>query len=192
VALPELLAALRAQAATRREEELTRADAEAERIRAESRASLAKRKAVHVERAIRDANDAARRSLSEARSEAAASVLQARDRLLGRVRVALTERTRTAIDDLEYRASLGEKLVAALERLPPGKVIVRTPPQLADALARGARSRQGVVVEADADVGAGFVAVSPESCVEIDGTLETSLEHRWPRIAVSVLAEVIR
>jgi len=188
VALPELLEALRAQAAERRAEELARADAEAARVRAESRASSERRKADHVERVVRDANEAARRAVSEARSEAAASILKARDRLLGRVRASLEERGRASIPALH--ASLPAMLAGALERLPPGDVVVRTRPELSKVLAQSIARRPGVTLETTPEVGTGFVAVSPESGVEIDATLETNLLHRWPQIAVAVLAEV--
>jgi vacuolar-type H+-ATPase subunit E/Vma4 len=190
VALSEVLDALRAEAAARREEEIARADAEAERIRAESRAAWDRRKIAQVERAIGAAEEAARRALSEARSESAASVLEARERLLERVRVALVERLSAAIDNPTYVATMTDELEAALARLPSGEVIVRTRPELAGMLAQQARGRARVVFEADPDMGVGFVALSPESGVEIDGTLETMLAHRWPEIAVSVSAEV--
>jgi vacuolar-type H+-ATPase subunit E/Vma4 len=190
VALPELLEALRAEAAERRAAELARADAETARIREESRASLERRRAEHVERAARDATEAARRSLAEARSQAARSMLEARDRLLGRIRGALEERTRNMNRDPEYRAAVAEELVDALERLPPGRVVVRTRPDLADVALRVAEAGPDRGVETAPDLGAGFVAVSPETGVEIDATLEVKLLHRWPRLAVAVMKEV--
>jgi hypothetical protein len=45
-------------------------------------------------------------------------------------------------------------------------------------------------VEAVPDMGVGYTASSIESGVEVDGTLETKLAHRWPRLAVSILGEV--
>jgi vacuolar-type H+-ATPase subunit E/Vma4 len=192
VAFSELLQALRAEAASRRAEEVAAAEREIERIRAESSAALARRKQQHVERATREATEKGRRSLAEARTQATASVLHARDRLLGRVRCALQERARAATADPAYRASLTTLLVEALERLPVGPVVVRTRAEFADAVADGARGRSGVVVEAVADMGTGFVALAPESGVEIDATLEAVLEHRWPQLAVTVLAEVGR
>jgi len=190
MALPELLQALRVQAAERRAEELARADAEAALVRGESRASLERRKIEHVERVVRDANEAARRAVSEARSEAAVSILKARDRLLGRVRVALEERGRASIADPALHAWLPAVLAGALERLPPGDVVVRVRPELARVLAQAIADRRGITLESIPDMGAGFVAVSAESGVEIDATLETNLLHRWPQIAVSVLAEI--
>ena len=190
--LPQLIDALRAQAAERRAEELARADAEAERIRAESHASLAGRKAQHVERAIRDASEAARRSLSEARAEAAASTLRARDRLLGRVRAALEEHARASIVDPAHVATMETDLAAALQRLPSGEVVVRTRPELRRAFETAVDGRPGVTLETVPDMGVGFVAVSPETGVEIDATLQTQLGHRWPAIAVAVLTEVGR
>ena len=190
MALPELLDALRAQAAARRAEELARADAEVERLLGEASASTARRRADHLERAARDANEAARRTLSEARSVAARTMLMARDRLLTRVRAALDERIRAASGDADYLSALPVELGDALERLPSGEVIVRARPELAAILAQPARGRPGVLFETVRDMGVGFVAISPASGVEVDATLEAKLVHRWPRIAVSVLAGV--
>lgn len=191
MALPELLEALRAQAAERRAEELARADAEAERIRAALRASVESRKAAHVERAVREATEAGRRSLAEARARSAESTLLARDRLLGRVRAALAERMGGALADPDYQVRLAAELTEALERLPRGEVIVRAGPELADVLGRVASGARGVVVETVRHRGpTGFVAVATEANIEIDATLETRLQHQWPRLAVSVLAEV--
>jgi vacuolar-type H+-ATPase subunit E/Vma4 len=139
---------------------------------------------------IRDAKEAARRSLSQARSEAAESILRARDRLLGRVRAALGQRMPAAIGDPAYRAVVADELAGALERLPRGRVVVRARPELAGVLSEAVRDRQDVVVEAATDLGVGFVAASPEAGMEIDATLAQKLVHQWPRIAVAMLAEI--
>jgi vacuolar-type H+-ATPase subunit E/Vma4 len=190
VALPELLEALRTQAAERRAEELARADAEVERIRADSQATLAKRKGERMDRVVHDANESARRSLSEARAQSARSILEARDRLLRRVRTALDTRTRARPSHLDRHAVWANELASALERLPEGRVIVRARPELVDALTEAVGDGRGVVVEMDAGMGAGFVAVAPEAGMEIDATLDAMLRHRWPHIAVAVLAEL--
>jgi hypothetical protein len=108
------------------------------------------------------------------------------------VRAALEQRIRSTVADPDYRAEVADELGGALERIPPGKVIVRTTPELAEALTRAVRGTEELVLEVVPDFGTGFLAASPDTGVEIDGTLETKLLHRWPQIAVTVLAELGR
>jgi vacuolar-type H+-ATPase subunit E/Vma4 len=189
MALPDLLEALRTQAAQQRAEELGRADAEAARIGAESRASLERRRLEHVERTRREEEEAARRTVSHAEKEARASVLAARSRLLARVAEVLEARAEAAVEDPDYLLALPDEVRRGLERLPAGALVVRTPAALVDVVRDAVRGREDVAVEA-ADVGAGFVASVPAAGVEVDGTLRTRLVHGWPPLAVSVLAEM--
>jgi vacuolar-type H+-ATPase subunit E/Vma4 len=189
MALPDLLEALRTQAAEQRAEELGRADAEAARIGAESRAALERRRLEHVERTRREEEEAARRTVSHAEKEARASVLAARRRLLARVAEALEARAEATVGDPDYLLALPDEVLRGLERLPPGALVVRTPAALVDIVRDAVRGREDVAVEA-ADVGTGFVASVPAAGVEVDGTLRTRLVHGWPPLAVSVLAEI--
>jgi vacuolar-type H+-ATPase subunit E/Vma4 len=191
VALTQLLEALRAQAAEQRAAESARADAEIARLSADARTELERRRSEHVGRASRAAQDGAQRMLGEARAQAARSVLEARDRLLARVRRRLEAGILSSLTDSGYRAALPAELEQALERLPPGNVVVRTRPELAGVLADAVRGRSGVVVESALDLGVGFLAVATEAEVEVDATLDAKLEHRWPAVAVAVLAEVV-
>lgn len=190
MALPELLEALRQQAAEARGDELARADVEAERVRAASRAFLERRRGEYIERTRRAEEEAARRAVSRAQAEAAKSVLTARDRLLRRVADALAARVDRAVGDPEYLVALPDEVHAGLERLPPGRVVVRARAELAGLVAEAVRGRGDVEVEVAPSMAAGYTATSPEVGVEIDGTLETRLAHWWPRVAVAVLAEV--
>jgi hypothetical protein len=92
-------------------------------------------------------------------------------------------------EDADHRAAVALDLTEALERLPAGPVVVRTHPDLAAAV-RAAETGREIVVESIPDLGSGFVAVSPETGVEIDATLEAKLVHGWPRVAVAVLKEM--
>jgi vacuolar-type H+-ATPase subunit E/Vma4 len=190
MALPELLDALRRQAAEHRAEELAEADAEAERIAAEARASLERRRSDAIERARREEGEAARRAVSRAEKEAAESVLTARDRLLGRVAAALAERAARAVGDPDYLVALPGEIRAGLERLPPGPVVVRVRPELVGIVRDAVQGRHDVTVEPVEAIDVGFTATVPESGVEVDGTLPTRLAHAWPSVAVSVLREV--
>ena len=189
MALPDLLDALRKQAAERRAEELARADAEAVRIRAASRTAAERRRIEYVGHTRREEEEAARRAVSRAEKEARASVLAARERLLDRVAEALEARADAAVRDPDYLAILPQDVRRGLERLPAGTVVVRTPPELFGTVRDAVGDREGVSVEA-ADVGTGFVASMPAEGVEVDGTLRARLVLSLPRLAVAILAEV--
>lgn len=187
MALPQLLEALKEQAAARRAAELSRAEAMAEDIRIRSGAALERRRAELLSAARSEADQAARRLASEARTEAAERVLTARARLLGRVRSALDRRIRQATGDADYLESLAHDVLAAIDRLPTTPVVIRTRPGLAPHVSRAVRGREGVNVEPTEDVGVGFRASCGEAGVEMDGTLEARVEYAWPRLAVAVL-----
>ncbi len=190
MALPQLLEALREQAAAGRAAELARAEVVADEIRASARAALERRRAGLVSAARSEAEQAARRLASEARMEAAERVLTARARLLERVRSALEERLPRAPDDPGYLETLTRDVLIAVDRLPPGPVVIRTSPVLASHVAGSVRGRDDVRVEPTEDVRTGFTASSADLGAEVDGTLETRLDYAWPRLAVGVLRGV--
>lgn len=190
MALPELLSALKEEAAARRASELARADALAEDIRARSRMKLEKRRAELLSATRREAEQGAQRTASAARAEGAERVLVARGRLLERVRKALEHRIQRAVDYPEYVESLVLDVSAALGRLPPGPVLVRARPGLVSRISDAVDGRDDVRIEAAEHMGVGFTASSVESGMEVDGTLEARLEYAWPRLAVSALAEI--
>ncbi len=187
MALPELLEALRAEAAERRAARLAEADAEAERVRSAgaSARELLRREA--LEEASRVEEAIGRRQLARARSEAVSGELAARDRLLARVRTALEARVRGAASDPEYVGTLARDLARALDRLPSGGVIVRASPALAPGLHEQVAGREGVEVRAADEIGTGFRARTGDGRAEVDATLETRLRHAWPQLAVLVV-----
>ena len=189
MALPDLLRALRAQAAERRDEELAAAARLAARIDEESRLVLERRRGDFVARLRRDEEESAQRTLSRARAEAAAAELSARDRLLTRVRTALEARIVNAGTDAAYRESLAREVSGGLMRLPEGPVLVRARPELMEPIASAIARDDRIVLEAAPDLGVGFTAAVLAEGVELDGTLATRLEHAWPRLAVAVLRD---
>lgn len=190
MALPDLLRALREQAAEVRAAELEEARTTAARIRADSEAALRRSRRELVERARKEELEAGQRELARARSESAKSVLAARERLLERVRAAVERRIAGARHDPEYLVTLASDLVGGLYRLPEGPVTIRAHPglleRLADSVAEGGR----ITLEAAPEVGTGFTASAAGGEIEIDATLESRLAHAWPRLAVEVVREV--
>jgi vacuolar-type H+-ATPase subunit E/Vma4 len=189
MALPDLLRALREQAAERREQERSDAERIATRVREESRSALERRRADLLARTRREEEETAHRALSRARTESAVVELAARDRLLQRVRVALEERIAGAVRHEAYRSSLEADLSLGLARLPAGPVVVLTRPDLVEPVREALGAREGVEVRASDGVGVGFSASVEKEGVEVDGTLSARLEHAWPRLAVAVLRD---
>ncbi len=192
MALPDLLRALREQAAEKCEQEIGAAARAAEGIRAESRTALERRRAEFLGGARRHEEQGAHRAVSHARAEAAAAELAARDRLLTRVKGALEERIDGAATDEAFVTSLSVDIARGLARLPEGRVVLRTRPELVEAVTVAVGDRRGVDVRATAEVGVGFLAAVEDAGVEVDGTLRARLEHAWPRLAVEVLREAAK
>ena len=190
MALQQLLDALREQARERRDVEQAQADAQVEEIRARSRRALQRRRAELIRQAREEESAAAHRAIATAQSEATRTVLTSRAHLLQRVRHALEKRVASAQDDPSFRASLQHVLRKSLDRLSDGPVTVRARPGLESSLIEAVGGRSSVRVEPVPGMGTGFVAVSVEGGIEIDATLETELEHAWPRLAVGVMRGV--
>jgi len=190
MALPELLRALREQAAERRAAVLSAAEESARRIRDESGRRLSRRRGEFLARVRAEEEDAAHRALSHARSEAMRAMLTARGHLLVRVRDAVEERIHSADDDPSYLEALPAHVLNALGRLPKGGVRLGAPATLVPRIERAVEGCGDVSVEVVPDLGPGFRALSRAGDMEVDGTLETWLEHRWPRLAVAILTEV--
>jgi vacuolar-type H+-ATPase subunit E/Vma4 len=190
MALADLLKALRAQAAERRSTELAAADAEVAHIAAAAASSLERRRKDFVNAARREEQEVGRRTLARAQSEAAESVLLARDRLLGRVKSALERRVAQAARDPAYLDALPRELRVGLDRLPRGSIVVWVAPEMAERLGQALGEGEEVRVETVPGMGAGFTAVAPDAGVEVDATLELRLEQAWPRLAIAVLRDL--
>jgi len=189
MALPELLEALR-QDAARRRAEIESASREAEaRLRTESDARLRHRRADFLARAEGEATEAARRILARARVEAMREVLAARSRLLSRVRAETEARVSGADRAGDFIDSAVEDACAALDRVPRAQVVVRASPALLEPLSAALAGREQVTVVGSEDGSPGFVVESSAGS-EVDGTLLSRLEQSWPRLAIGVLKEV--
>lgn len=190
MALQDLLAALRSQAAERRAETLERARSDAARIRAEAETARERRRREYLVDVREDEEARARRAVARARREAAQGLLAARGHMLERVRAALEERMVRAVDDPEYRRIVSDELHGVLERLPDGPVRIRASSSLAGLVRELAAERYGVTVEQTDDGTTGFVALADGDRVELDARLQARVDQAWPRLAVGTLAEV--
>jgi len=190
MALPELLRALREQAADRRAEELAHAQATCDRILEASRGAVALRREEYLSGVRQSEEDAARRTLSRARGEAARTVLAARAQLLERVRESVDALIRDAPADPTYLAVIPAELRDALGRLPPGPAHVEAHPSLLETVEPVVAAMEDVLVKAEPAAGLGYTVRSGDGRTEVDATLDGRLARDWPRLAVQVLRQV--
>jgi vacuolar-type H+-ATPase subunit E/Vma4 len=188
MALEELLEVLRRETEAEATAILADAQAEAEAIRARCDADLATRS----ER-LRSEQETIRRSavelaVAQARRDSRRDLLEARERMLGRVFARAREQFPGALDSPEYQAGLSTRLNEALACLAARAGTVRCHPELEPALAPLLGSRPGVTLTADPSVGSGFKVASDDHSVEIDGTLEGRLERTRDRMKQTVMA----
>jgi vacuolar-type H+-ATPase subunit E/Vma4 len=190
MALADLVASLKAEAAEQRDAVLAEARERARQVRADEEAAARRYRSESLGAAEREAREEARRSVSGARMEAAIRVLDARARLLERVRRAVERRIEHAARDPVYLEVLPGELRAGLARLPHGPVEARVARALEPAVAAAATGIDSVTVVRAPDVGAGYTLHASDGVAEIDATLSARLELGWPRVVVGVLQEV--
>lgn len=191
MALHELLEALREEAAVQRAEILARAADEALRIRSAAASETTRRRNEFMARVTSEAEAGERRTMSRKRAGAVEDVLVARSRVLERLRAAVEARIALAEQDGGYNASLAAELRAALDRMPPGPMVLLASPGIVAPLSEAVRELDTAVsVEAAPQIGPGFVLRSGDGRVEVDATLKTRLEYAWPRLAAAALQEM--
>lgn len=163
---------------------------EAETIRARTETDLtAQREKVLAERDERR-RVIVEQALAAARRGARRSVLEARERLLGRVLAAARERFPAMLEAAEYRAGLPPQVVESLECLGDRAGTLRCHPGLQQELERLVGARPGVSIVPDPAIGSGFKLVSDDGAMMIDATLEDRLTRLEIRIRQTVAAEL--
>lgn len=163
---------------------------EAETIRARTETDLtAQREKVLAERDERR-RVIVEQALAAARRGARRSVLEARERLLGRVLAAARERFPEMLEAAEYRAGLPPQVVESLECLGDRAGTLRCHPGLQQELERLVGARPGVSIVLDPAIGSGFKLVSDDGAMMIDATLEDRLTRLEIRIRQTVAAEL--
>jgi len=186
--LRELLVTLEDGAERERASVLDEARAGASRIRRERGSERERRRADFLRGVEREEVDASGKALSRARADARRSVLDARLRLLERVRAALERRIAEAGEDSRYLAVVERDLRDALGRLGRRDVVVRAGDDVARALSAALEELgDSGSIESDPSLTGGFVAASADGTVEIDATLEERLTHVWPGLAIEVV-----
>ena len=128
----------------------------------------------------------ARVAIAAERHAAMEAVLLARTRVvarvLGRARALLPD----AAQKEAYLSTLRSELTEALQFVDGEGTVVRCSTDLERAVREGLRDRPEVKVEADADVGTGFVVVGAEGSVVVDGRLDTRIDRLASVLAIEI------
>lgn len=185
MALAKLIAALERGA----EEEVRRireeADAEFGRLVEEVRTRVDGRRArerAWLQERLRGETES---RLSAARLEAKHTVLAARDGMLERVLEAARGRLPHAIADPRYLESLPFELERAFGFLPHGGVVLCSP-EITSVVRESLGGFANVEARPGLDTGNGFIAVSADGSIHVDGTLEARLAAAWPELAIHI------
>jgi vacuolar-type H+-ATPase subunit E/Vma4 len=165
------------------------AQTEATRITAESSAAVAERRRVALDESDRSRRSEVERALTIARRAARRAILEARQQLLIRVFATVAEQLPAALHLPAYRQSLSAALERALAALGAGPLVIRCTPALLPLLERF-RKRGEITINADANVGNGYVVAVPDGTVEVLDTLEERLERQRPQLARRVIAQL--
>lgn len=187
MSLDRLLETLERDARAEAERVLAGARAEAEAIGARAETVVAERRAEALrarERAVRA--DAALQ-LGTVRRRARGAVLDARHRLLERVRAAARERIAATEGEA---ASLTLRLRAALACHGDRPVEIRCTPALADRVRAAVGNRPGTAVMADPATPDALVVRAADGTMEVDAALAALFERHWPELAVELLREL--
>jgi vacuolar-type H+-ATPase subunit E/Vma4 len=154
----------------------------------ESEARIAARKRQALELREAAGRAALEQALAKARHRARAQILAARGALLERVFAAVRELLPDVVTTAAYRDRLPAELERTLEFVGDEPVVLRCMPQLAPTLTRLVRSNGRLRIEPDATIAAGYRVVTAGGTLEVDATLEASLERLRPRLALAALA----
>ena len=189
--LDQFLAALERAASRNAEQLLADANAEAQRLTAASERDLAQRRATATAAAGRDQRAGLERAIADATRAARRDTLVAREGLLTRVFTAVRAALPEAIDHAMYRASLPQRVAAALacfdDREP---AVIHCAASLVAPLQAIVAARTGVTVVADAQAGSGFRAVAGDGTIEVDDTLEARLDTGYASLARQALQQL--
>jgi vacuolar-type H+-ATPase subunit E/Vma4 len=128
----------------------------------------------------------------QSRVEGQRSVLAARDALLERVFARARERLEAGVDSPPARERLIERAREALRLLPAGDVVVSCRAEVAKLLEAELVGREGVRIEVQDDMPAGFRASGSDGAVVVDATLVALLEMDKPLLAIELMRHLER
>jgi len=169
---------------------LNEARGQSERVASESERAIEHRQKELTERKEAEYGEDARRAIAAERHSAMRAVLMARtqlvDKVLERARALLSD----ASTDERYLASLFAELAEALKFVDDDDATVRCSPALEAAVQKALSDRTRVRVEADDEIGIGFVVVGGSESVRVDGQLETWIDRMASSLAIEIHARL--
>ncbi len=187
---PDLDTELRRAANETAESILNAARGDSERITSQSERAIEDRRRDLMERREAEYGAEARRAIAAERHAAMRAMLIARTQVVDRV----LERARSLLPkaamDERYLASLGAELTEALTFVDGDDAMVRCSPQLEAAVRNALSDRPRVQVEADKEMGTGFIVVGASGTVLVDGQLETRIDRLASSLAIEIHARL--
>jgi vacuolar-type H+-ATPase subunit E/Vma4 len=191
VGIDALRAAIEAEGRARVAGILRSAEVEVTRLHREASSDARRRQ----DEELRDLETELRREanarIAAARAEARSLVLQARDELVGRVFAGARDALSTDVETASARDELVARAEQALEYIPPGQQIVFACSDGAARVLKAALAeREGIRVERDPDLPAGFRASGAEGAVVVDGTPSSLLDANRQALAVEILQQL--
>lgn len=167
---------------------LSAARGHSERVASESERAIEDKSKKLMERKEAEYGADARRAIAAERHSAMRAVLLARtqlvDKALERVRALLPD----ASTDERYLVSLDAELAEALKFV--DDATVRCSPGLEAAVRKALSDRPRVQVEADDEMGTGFIVVGGSESVLVDGQLETWIDRLASSLAIEIHARL--
>jgi len=189
--LDHLLAALERDATAQAERLVAEARATADRLTSTAAEVIAHRRSETLGAYEREQRAVIQAALSAARRTARRDVLDARERLLDRVFATARAALPQALAHQVYRATLPERLAAALACVAEsGEATLRVPAALAADVRSAVPGNGPVTVLVDHAAGSGFRLATADGALEVDDTLETRLDAQRPRLARDVLRQL--
>jgi len=159
---------------------------EADRLASKADRAIAERRKEVIENKEAEYLAEGRVAIAAARHAAMRAVLLARTRLVERVlggaRALLTE----AAQSPSYLSTLGEDTAAALQFIDDSAAVVRCSPSLESNMRELLRERTNLNIEADAELGTGFVVIGDGGSVRVDGRLESRLDRLSSALAIEI------
>jgi len=183
-----LLQALRREAEAERDRVLAGARAEAGRLAQASRAEADSARATRVATERARLRAAAERRTIERRRTTRGAVLEARQRLLDRVFAAALDLLPRTGAGPAYRDTLAARLARALACAGQAGVAVRCAPAITAALL-GLEAGRGLDIRSDPGIRGGLRVVTLDGSLEVDDTLEGSLERRRAELSLAALQD---
>jgi vacuolar-type H+-ATPase subunit E/Vma4 len=183
-----LRAAIEAEGSARIAAILRGAELEASLLRREASSKARQRQSDELRDLEAQLRHEANARIAEARAEARKQVLDAREAFIRRVFDGAREAVSSEAEASALHAAWIARAERALDHMPPdGPIVFTCSSAVAPLLEPALVGREGVRVESDPELPAGFRATGPNGAVVVDATFPSLLEMDRPLLAIEVL-----